>query len=401
MAPARCCSTRPRPAHASSAGDAPAGEPVWVETAHLVGDPTAPGAPRGPRLHDAAHLPPHGHRPRAPEIPAPSWPAGLELRPFDPERHGPAAEGRARRGVRRRVGPRDSATTTRGPSGSSGVPQFDPELVLVVWDGDEIAAMALNYQKRLGDWGWIALLGVRPAWRRQGSGWRCSRRASAASPSGARRWPRSASTARTRPARRASTSGPGCASSGAPTSGEGAARASAVRGRNVRREHAPRPLPRLPDVHRRRDRRRVPVPQLRPRVRRRARPRPACLGRRRRDDGRGRLARAAVSRGGGDRGGRRSRIRSPRRSATCPARPLVLGGCCCAHVGAIRGLAARPAGSRSSGSMPTATSTRPRRRPRATSGGCRCGWRSTPAPSRPATSRSSAPGTSIRPRSPT
>ena len=42
-------------------------------------------------------------------------------------------------------------------------------------------------------------------------------------------------------------------------------------------------------------------------------------------------------------------------AAALPERPLVLGGCCCSHVGAIEGLAARRGGSRSSGSTPTAT----------------------------------------------
>ena len=38
-----------------------------------------------------------------------------------------------------------------------------------------------------------------------------------------------------------------------------------------------------------------------------------------------------------------------------PVRPLVLGGCCCSHVGAVEGLAARHDGSGSSGSTRTAT----------------------------------------------
>lgn len=42
-------------------------------------------------------------------------------------------------------------------------------------------------------------------------------------------------------------------------------------------------------------------------------------------------------------------------AAALPERPLVLGGCCCAHVGAIEGSRPAPAGSASSGSMRTAT----------------------------------------------
>ena len=64
----------------------------------------------------------------------------------------------------------------------------------------------------------------------------------------------------------------------------------------------PRPLPRLPDTDRGRARAGVPVPLVRPRVRRRPRPRSAGLGRGRRGDGRGGVPRAALPRGGGDRG---------------------------------------------------------------------------------------------------
>ena len=42
-------------------------------------------------------------------------------------------------------------------------------------------------------------------------------------------------------------------------------------------------------------------------------------------------------------------------AAELPDRPLVLGGCCCSHVGAIEALAAGQSASRSSGSTPTAT----------------------------------------------
>jgi hypothetical protein len=72
---------------------------------------------------------------------------------------------------------------------------------------------------------------------------------------------------------------------------------------------------------------------------------------------------AGVSRGarGGSRLARRA-VRSDR--ARAPRRPLVLGGCCCAHVGAIRWARGTAlAGSPSSGSTPTATSTPPRALP--------------------------------------
>lgn len=147
---------------------APAGEPLLAETAHLVGDPRAPELLTGRgytmvRTYHRMIIDLDG------EIPAPTWPDGLELRPFDPDVGG------------RRL--KDAVDDAFAEEWSHehreydiwaervfGVPQFDPELVLVVWDGDEIAALAVDYQKRLGDWGLISLLGVRAEWRRRGLG---------------------------------------------------------------------------------------------------------------------------------------------------------------------------------------------------------------------------------------
>jgi ribosomal protein S18 acetylase RimI-like enzyme len=49
---------------------------------------------------------------------------------------------------------------------------FEPDLWLVAWDGDEVAAASLNYPERGGDPGyaWIGTLGVRRTWRRRGLG---------------------------------------------------------------------------------------------------------------------------------------------------------------------------------------------------------------------------------------
>ena len=52
----------------------------------------------------------------------------------------------------------------------AGWARFDPELILVVWDGDEVAAVSLNFDKKFGDWGWIGTLAVRSRWRRRGLG---------------------------------------------------------------------------------------------------------------------------------------------------------------------------------------------------------------------------------------
>ena len=49
---------------------------------------------------------------------------------------------------------------------------FEPDLWLVAWDGDEVAGASLNYPERGGDpgYGWVGTLGVRRAWRRRGLG---------------------------------------------------------------------------------------------------------------------------------------------------------------------------------------------------------------------------------------
>ena len=99
-------------------------------------------------------------------------------------------------------------------------------------------------------------------------------------------------------------------------------------------------LSRLPHVHGGRGRRRLRVPPLRTDVRGRARSCSARLGIGRRGDGRRREAGGSLSGGRRRRGRDTSRHRATRsRHALGKARRL--GGCCCAHVGAARGLADR------------------------------------------------------------
>jgi mycothiol synthase len=59
---------------------------------------------------------------------------------------------------------------------------FEPDLWLVAWDGDEVAGVSLNYPERSGDpgHGWVGTLGVRRAWRRRGLGEALLRRSFAA-----------------------------------------------------------------------------------------------------------------------------------------------------------------------------------------------------------------------------
>jgi ribosomal protein S18 acetylase RimI-like enzyme len=59
---------------------------------------------------------------------------------------------------------------------------FEPDLWLVAWAGDEVAGASLNYPERSGDpgHGWVGTLGVRRAWRRRGLGETLLRRSFAA-----------------------------------------------------------------------------------------------------------------------------------------------------------------------------------------------------------------------------
>lgn len=49
---------------------------------------------------------------------------------------------------------------------------FEADLWLVAWDGDDVAGASLNYPERSGDpgHGWVGTLGVRRDWRRRGLG---------------------------------------------------------------------------------------------------------------------------------------------------------------------------------------------------------------------------------------
>ena len=48
------------------------------------------------------------------------------------------------------------------------MPEYDPSLWTVIWDGDEVAAFSINHMRN--GIGWLHTLGVRPAWRKQGLG---------------------------------------------------------------------------------------------------------------------------------------------------------------------------------------------------------------------------------------
>ena len=146
----------------------PVEERIVVDAAHLVGDDRAPDLFRSRgfvrarsffRMVTDVTM----------ETPAPEWPEGVELRPFDPERDGRALHAALEEAFAHEwshVAQPYEAWRER----ALVVPKVDPSLVPVAWVGDEVVAFSLNYPKRNGDWGWIGTLGVREGWRRRGLG---------------------------------------------------------------------------------------------------------------------------------------------------------------------------------------------------------------------------------------
>ena len=143
----------------------PAGERVYLQNAALVNDPAVPA------LFGARGYHPERHFWRMVidlEEPRPVVaPAGIEIRLF----HDPAERREVHAVIQEawldhwENRPR---TYEEWAKDAYEVAGYDPTLVWVALDGDEIVAANLCYWKRHGDWGWIGTLGVRPAWRRRG-----------------------------------------------------------------------------------------------------------------------------------------------------------------------------------------------------------------------------------------
>ena len=144
------------------------GKRVYLETAHLVGDPDAPVLLSSREYHRVRTFFRMVRALEQPE-PLPMWPAGLQIRAFDPDTHGPRLHAAFEEAFASEWGHRPQSYDAWREK-VIGWSRFDPSLVVVVWDGAEVAAFSLNYDKRMGDWGWIGSVGVRPAWRRQGLG---------------------------------------------------------------------------------------------------------------------------------------------------------------------------------------------------------------------------------------
>lgn len=146
----------------------PDGERIVLEGAHLVGDERAPLLFQGQgfeRVRSFFRMVVDVAGP----VPAPAWPTGVDLQPFDPDLHGRALHAAEPEAFVDEWGhvplPYDEWREK-----AIGYPGLDASLVPVVWAGDEVVAFSRNYPKRYGDWGWVGTLGVRLAWRRRGLG---------------------------------------------------------------------------------------------------------------------------------------------------------------------------------------------------------------------------------------
>jgi mycothiol synthase len=97
----------------------------------------------------------------------PTLPQGIELRPFNKDKHARAVLDAQNDAFRDQWG--SHAMEFEGWSlRKFGHKDFDPSLWLIAWDGDQIAGFSQN-RFRMGI-GWVGTLGVRAAWRKRGLG---------------------------------------------------------------------------------------------------------------------------------------------------------------------------------------------------------------------------------------
>jgi mycothiol synthase len=100
--------------------------------------------------------------------PAPTWPAGLRVTPFDPQRDAPAFHAAQQEAFADHW----SYTARDFESWSKGhlpTERFDPTLWCVVRESDEIAAGTICAGDTFGG-GWVHVLFTRRRWRKQGVG---------------------------------------------------------------------------------------------------------------------------------------------------------------------------------------------------------------------------------------
>jgi mycothiol synthase len=98
--------------------------------------------------------------------PAPTWPEGVELRPFELEKHNYAVHLAHEEAFRDHWG--HTPHTYDDWQHRMNNEEMDPSLWFIAWDGDQIAGYALC-RYRNGN-GWVGSLGVRRPWRKHGLG---------------------------------------------------------------------------------------------------------------------------------------------------------------------------------------------------------------------------------------
>lgn len=97
----------------------------------------------------------------------PTFPEGIELRPFIKGEHDVAVWQAQNEAFRDHWGSHDM-TFEEWKHSRFDDPEFDPTLWPIAWDGDQVAGFSLN-RYRMGI-GWIRTLGVRRPWRKRGLG---------------------------------------------------------------------------------------------------------------------------------------------------------------------------------------------------------------------------------------
>lgn len=95
------------------------------------------------------------------------WPQGVELRPFIQAEHAVAVWQAQNEAFRDHWGSRDT-TLEEWIHSRIDDPEYNPELWMVAWDGNQVAGFSIN-RYRMGI-GWIRSLGVRRPWRKKGLG---------------------------------------------------------------------------------------------------------------------------------------------------------------------------------------------------------------------------------------
>ncbi len=102
------------------------------------------------------------------EAPTPlTLPEGIELRPFDEQAHAQLVYEAHEEAFSKNWG-HAFIPFEEWKRRHIETNEYDPELWFVLWDGDDVAAYAVNHYKN--ESGWVSILGVRPAWRKRGLG---------------------------------------------------------------------------------------------------------------------------------------------------------------------------------------------------------------------------------------